>query len=89
VHSTPRPWSFWHSHRGQKPWRYVFNHEKKEEEEHHTKAGLPEEVFHNLRPAPLEKTATGHSLHKHQTIFQETPQDTPFYFVISCFTARH
>ena len=55
-----------HSHWGKKPWSYVFNHEKKEEEELHTKAGLPEEVFH-IRPAPLEQTATGHLLHKHQT----------------------
>jgi hypothetical protein len=83
--AKPRPWSFQYSHRGQKPWSYVFNHEKKEEEEHHTEAGLPEEVFHDIRPAPLEQTATGNPFHKHQTRFQETTQDTPFYFVISCF----
>ena len=33
----------------------------------------------------LEQTTTGHPLHKHQTRFQGTPQDTYFYFVIFCF----
>jgi hypothetical protein len=49
------------------------------------KAGLPKEVFHHICPAPLEQTAIGHPIHNHQIRFQETPQDTPFYLVISCF----
>ena len=58
---------------------------RRRKKEHHTEAGLPEEVFHDIRPAPLEQTATEQPFHKHQTIFQETTQGTSFYFVVSCF----